>query len=200
MRTLRAGRVLRGTLAAGVATFIALMSHVAGGGEVPGWLGIVGPLLLSIAICTVLAGRKLSLTRLALAVGISQLLFHTLFVLGAASGTIVMSGHHHGAMQVIDTTVTLVSADSAMWVSHAIAAVITTAALFRGEQSVVRLLGAAAGVLRYVKRQLALAVSGAPVLPSIARTVPVRSERATVLRAPFHSSVARRGPPAQFAL
>ena len=53
----RVFRLVRGVIAAVFATFIALFAHVVGGAEVPGWLGIVAPLILSIFLCTVLAGR-----------------------------------------------------------------------------------------------------------------------------------------------
>jgi hypothetical protein len=68
-------------------TFVALVSHVIAGGTLPGTLGIVVPLVFSILACVLLAGRQLSLLRLSLSVAISQLLFHTLFVLGASGGT-----------------------------------------------------------------------------------------------------------------
>ncbi len=48
----------------------------------PGALDIAVLWSLSLAVCVVLSGRRLSLTRRALSVGVSQLLSHILFVLG----------------------------------------------------------------------------------------------------------------------
>ena len=78
MRRSRASRALRGLIGASIATFVALLSHVAAGGAMPGWVGIALPWLLSVMVCTLLAGRALSLIRLSLAVAASQALFHCL--------------------------------------------------------------------------------------------------------------------------
>ncbi|MCU4298632.1 hypothetical protein D3I60_16390 [Brevibacterium permense] len=72
-------RALRGTLAAAFATFVALTSHILGGGSFPTAMGIIVPLALSTLVCVLLAGRRLSLPRLTVSVGISQTLFHLLF-------------------------------------------------------------------------------------------------------------------------
>ncbi|MDK7750784.1 hypothetical protein QP572_10535 [Brevibacterium sp. UMB10442] len=53
---------MRGVIAAVFATFTALFAHVVGGAPMPGWLGIVAPLILSIFLCTVLAGRHVDLS------------------------------------------------------------------------------------------------------------------------------------------
>lgn len=74
-------RALRGTLAAVFATFIALTSHILGGGSFPTAMGIIVPLALSTLVCVLLTGRRLSLPRLTVSVGISQTLFHFLFSL-----------------------------------------------------------------------------------------------------------------------
>ena len=74
-------RVSRGTLAASAATFVALTSHILGGGAFPTTMGLIVPLSLSILVCVALAGRRLSLPRLTVSVGTSQTLFHLLFSL-----------------------------------------------------------------------------------------------------------------------
>lgn len=157
MRPSRAPRVLRGSIAATVATFVAMMSHVAAGGTVPGWLGIAVPWTLSVAVCTMLVGRALSLVRLSLGVVVSQLLYHGLFVLGAVapSGT-PTTGHDHGHTIAVSTEALTVplAADPAMWVSHALAAVVTVAALHRGERSLLRLRDVAALLLAWLRRSV----------------------------------------------
>lgn len=121
----RAIRVARGSVAAGIATFVALLSHAAGGGQMPGWLGVVVPLVLSVAVCTALAGRRLSLWRLSLAVATSQVFFHTLFVLGTfapSAATIASPSHHiHGPVPILMGEAAAASshlhADASMWLS-----------------------------------------------------------------------------------
>ena len=75
-------RLVRGGVAATVATALALIGHVAGGGAMPGWLGIALPWWLSVTVCTVLAGTRFSLPRLSAAILGSQALFHGLFMAG----------------------------------------------------------------------------------------------------------------------
>ena len=80
-------RALRGTLAAVFATFVALTSHILGGGSFPTAMGVIVPLALSILVCVLLSGRHLSLPRLTVSVGISQTLFHLLFSLFTPHGS-----------------------------------------------------------------------------------------------------------------
>ena len=75
-------RLVRGGVAATIATALALIGHVAGGGAMPGWLGIVLPWWLSVTVCTVLAGTRFSLPRMSAAILGSQSLFHGLFMAG----------------------------------------------------------------------------------------------------------------------
>ncbi len=80
-------RALRGTLAAAFATFVALTSHILGGGSFPTAMGVIVPLALSILVCVLLSGSHLSLPRLTVSVGISQTLFHLLFSLFTPHGS-----------------------------------------------------------------------------------------------------------------
>ncbi|MCU1481117.1 MAG: hypothetical protein JWQ19_1903 [Subtercola sp.] len=83
----RAARTLRGLTAAGVAVFVAALSHALGGGDAPGGIGVVLALAFSAVVCVALAGRTLSLVRLSLAVGFSQLAFHLLFSVGGGGAS-----------------------------------------------------------------------------------------------------------------
>lgn len=141
----RTPRVARGAVVASVATFTALLSHVVAGGAVPGPLGILAPWLLALMASTLLAVAP-SLVRLGASVLVSQALFHTLFVMGAATPAATMpamSHHDHGAMSMaMDAAGTArtsgflaaLCADPAMWTLHAVAAVVTVALLYRGER------------------------------------------------------------------
>ena len=80
-------RALHGTLAAAFATFVALTSHILGGGSFPTAMGVIVPLALSILVCVLLSGSHLSLPRLTVSVGISQTLFHLLFSLFTPHGS-----------------------------------------------------------------------------------------------------------------
>lgn len=205
----RLPHLVRGSSAAGVATFAALFSHVIGGGAMPGLLGIVVPLLLSLMLCILLAGRKLSLTRLSVSVVASQTLFHTLFVLGTPStGTVQQSGmpaghhHGHGTMQmplITEHTMTLVHGDLTMWVSHFIGAAITVFFLYRGEQAIHRLRALAEQFVEWLRHRLAvpmrLPIASAPAGVRIAET-----SGWTVLSQLHASTLSRRGPPAAFRI
>ncbi|MET0304210.1 MAG: hypothetical protein ABW040_09175, partial [Microbacteriaceae bacterium] len=92
MRHGRGARLARAAVAASIATLTALVSHVIAGGAVPQLIGVAVPLVLSLLVCLVLVGRRLSLIGLSLSVAGSQLLFHLLFVLGAGSTTVSSSG------------------------------------------------------------------------------------------------------------
>ena len=173
----RATRVIRASVAASIATFVALFWHVAAGGAMPHWLGIAVPWVLSLAVCTVLVGRALSLLRLSVAVVLSQLLFHLLFVLGAGGGATAATaptGHVHGVPAL------------------------TVAALYRGERLVIRLGALARQILAWMRRRLLL---GEVQLPAVAErpglvcapAAPMRSARVVSL-------VRRRGPPLSFVV
>lgn len=181
MRPSRASRVSRGLLAAGVATFVALLSHVAAGGAMPGWLGIILPLVLAAAASTLLVGRRLSVWRLSLAVVLSQALFHLRFVLGAApvagvaagaDAALHANGHDHGgvtsALSAAEPAVTgvMLHGDAIMWALHALAAVVTIAALHRGERSCAILRQTATDVARWARRLVLVALVFVPVAPT----------------------------------
>ncbi|NYE19366.1 hypothetical protein [Microbacterium immunditiarum] len=199
MRRSRASRALRGTVAASVATFVALLSHVASGGGLPGWLGIVVPWVLSVMVCTLLAGRALSLVRLAGAVALSQLLFHALFVLGTGAPSPAVAGHHHGGTTTPlpalgDEATAMLVADSAMWVSHAIAAVVTVVVLYRGEQAIMRLRGILAELRAWAVRFVARVVP-VPLPAPVAASLGDAASGWHVARSPELSPLVRRGPP-----
>lgn len=197
MRHSRAPRVLRGLVGASVATFIALLSHIAGGGAMPGWIGVAVPWVLSVMVCTLLAGRALSLWRLTLAVALSQLLFHTLFVLGFVMRGTMASGHGaHGtqfplAMPAADLAI--LPPDATMWLWHGFAAIVTVAALYRGERAILTLRGFAAALVTWARRTLI--GFDAPVPRSGMRTRATGLSPRPPHSGPALSSLQRRGPP-----
>lgn len=189
----RGSRVARGAVAAVVATFVALVSHVSAGGAVPGLVGIVVPLALSFVVCTALAGRRLSAWRLTLAVALSQALFHLLFVLG--SYDLGAGGHVHGAVVAFaadGSSPTAVSMDATMAAGHLVAAALTAVSLHRGERTLLALGTLAARCVAWVRARVRVIAFG---------PTPVRRLRAVVVASVQPVSVivtrasARRGPP-----
>jgi hypothetical protein len=197
--------LVRGTSAALIATFVALFSHVLGGGAIPGLFGIAVPLVLSLAVCTLLAGRKLSVWRLGISVVLSQTLFHTLFVLGTptggdAHGALLACGHQHGVVSLpmpdaSSETVMLIRANVTMWASHLIGAVITVALLYRGEKAIHGLRDIAQQLLVWMQHRVLLP----PRIPVRVRVPRVRASVFTavwaVLAQICASTVSHRGPP-----
>jgi hypothetical protein len=205
MRTGRAARGLRGLAVALVATLVALVSHVTAGGAMPGAVGIVVPFAFSLMVCTVLAGRRLALWRISIAVGLSQLLFHALFVLGTftPSGPAVHGGHHHEPgmpMPAVEPASTaLMQSGTSMWFWHGLAAVVTIAAVYRGESLARALAAAALRLLTWVRRA-AVRCGG---LRGVARIRRILARAAADERAPrieVVSSLRRRGPPPAFTV
>lgn len=144
-----------GVLGASVATSLALIGHLLGGGALPAWQGIAVPWLLSVGICIALAGQTLSIVRATGGALASQLLFHTLFMLGtpatashsAHTGHSAHAGHgsHAGTFGSIDTE---------MWLTHLVAAALTVVIVHRGERNVLRLYAFAQWALDWVRHRL----------------------------------------------
>lgn len=192
---------MRGFAASTLAIFTALAGHVTGGGEMPGFLGLVVPWVLSLMVCVLLAGRSLSLTRLSLSVSSSQFLFHALFVLGTITPSGTSTPHVHGAPLQLPPSTGIpeaVTADGSMWLGHAVAALVTVLALHRGERLALSLRQLATQAIRWLRRRID-AVLVRPGLPSAPRvrgefgmTAPVASVLLAALRG--------RGPPAHPAI
>lgn len=207
MSSLRQQRATRATAAASLATFVALLSHVAAGGAPPSLLGVAVPWALSLLVCLGLAGRRLSAVRLTAAVTAAQALFHLLFALGvvplaaaATSSTAALdahAGHMPAAASFASPGVAAtIVPDAAMLAAHVVAAIATTALLHRGELLLVGLgvLARRIGLrLRAADRDVVMPVVSSPRRPIVVRMRPPRPR-------PLIASPARRGPPALLAL
>lgn len=194
----RLSRVTRGFLAALVSTLVAAGSHTLAGGDSPGTLALVLGIATAGIVCIALAGKKLSLPRLAAAVSISQYGFHSLFSsLGdfAVISTNTAHGHAAHAMSM-PTDAPVHNTTAMMWAGHAIAAVLTIAALGYGERAWLSLRAIAVRVIRSL-----IAAYSTPIATAAGKC----SAAASRLFAPTffdaHSSSLRyRGPPvAHFA-
>jgi hypothetical protein len=148
-------------------------------------LGVIAALIISGALSTALVGRRLSVVRLAVAMGLSQLLFHWLF---ASLSTPVGLAHVHGATLLPDAPAPHHA--GAMWLAHA-AAGLAALVLYRyGEAAFFSLAGTAAVLLARITR----VVIPVPVLP-LAPILPAWAPHAPRARLLLESAVSRRGPP-----
>jgi hypothetical protein len=213
-------RLLRGGVAASIATAVALGGHLAAGAAMPGWLGILVPWWLAVAVSTLLAGTRFSLARMGAAVLISQGLFHGLFSAGTPGdpglALVDPPGSHlgHGAAQaghtasgtghtahggdgiaaVADHAAHGSHSDLQMLLLHLLAALVTTVLLQHGESVLMRCARLALSVLAVLAHPplLLLVTLLVPEQPS--RPVPpaptLRHARRAVL-----TPQPRRGPP-----
>jgi len=198
----RAQRLARGWIVGLVATTAAAVSHSVAGGYRPGALSFGAALVFAGMLGTLVIGRRPSLPRLAVAVGVSQFAFHLLFsTLGSGAGSVVriigsgmpgmpmtdaptiaapaaMSGHHH-------------LEDPGMWIAHAIAAVLTILFLRRAE-------GAVWTMLTRLGRIVATLLT-VVLVPAGSGEVPRLPGRPSLWRRPAEqllvASASRRGPP-----
>ncbi len=204
--TSRWARVARGGLVASIAVFVAAFSHVAAGGSAPGSAGTALAVAFALLASIAVAGRRLTLPRIAVAVTVSQFFFHLVFTLGGASSVTITQSGHHGAVIVSGATGAAGAAGAAdaaahldhsggwMWIAHAVAAVVTIVFLWRGERELWR-------VVSTTTRRLVAVLRGRPVVvpavsqglavrvPALSRTV-FRDDLGVVLSALRH-----RGPP-----
>ncbi|MBK0419281.1 hypothetical protein JD276_09570 [Leucobacter sp. CSA1] len=201
----RALRAARGTAGAAIATLFAAASHALVGGRVTA-LAVVATALLALPLCVALAGRTASLWRLAVAVACSQFVYHWSFAgLGLSTGADASAGgpgsgaplplhaeHLAGLESIAPRLADAAAADATMWVAHAVAAILTTLLLHRGERAALRLVG-------LIREALPAALPGG---------LPIPGERATLRGARFvagadlrdrlcsPSAITHRGPPA----
>lgn len=164
-----------------IATFFALFSHIAAGGQMPGLIGVCAPLFFSVAACHFVTLRSLSIPALTLAVAVCQFLFHSLFNLGTSSmGASVAAlppgmataseramhsmhapGHAaaaEGSASAVFSTASVNHHDSAMLVAHVVAGLITVAALHHGELITLAVIALASFVWLCITRPAAQAL------------------------------------------
>ena len=199
----RAQRLARGWIVGLVATTVAAVSHSLAGGYQPGVLSFGTALVFAGVLGTLVIGRRPSLPRLIVAVGVSQLAFHLLFSLLGAGGSSV-SGVGMSGMAAMGTETpspaVVVSgvasghdhlADPGMWIAHAIAAALTILFLRHAELAVWNMLARLGRVLA-----TRLTVVLVPVASDRVARIPARP---TIVLGPAErllvASASRRGPP-----
>jgi len=203
----RAQRLARGWIVGLVATTVAAVSHSLAGGYQPGALSFGTALVFAGLLGTVVVGRRPSLARLSIAVGVSQLAFHLLFSLlgsgGAAASPAAGAGFGMPGMPgmggsagspataPLATSAHYHLADPGMWIAHTVAAVLTIVFLRRAELAVWTMLTRLGRVLatRLTVVLVPVASDGVPRIPAWPSIAGRPAER------PLVASASRRGPP-----
>lgn len=188
----RAARLARGWLVGVFATGLAALSHAVAGGGTPSGLALVVGAVFGGMLGTFALSARPSLPRLAIAIGVTQLTFHVAFsTLGDAA---IASGPHvHGAITV--GAPTHAHADSPlMWLSHAVAGVVTLM-LLRGAES------AAWRVLAEFARLVLAPFSVPGPVPALVRpqTAAVTGRVVALTPRLLDRAISRRGPPLSHA-
>lgn len=184
----RWSRVVRGLAAATAATLVAAASHSVAGGLMPSLVGVTLALFFAVIVSIALAGRRLSVVRLAASVIMSQLAFHVLFSTIGDSAEVVTNGHHQ---TVVAGTGMVAHASGGMWFAHGLAAVVTTLALVFGERAFYG--------FRDTAWMLLSPLFIPPLLPVVAinrapKPAPVLN-RVPRIVLEFHAGLGLRGPP-----
>jgi len=195
----RWARVARGLLVAVLSVFVAMLSHIAGGGSLPGGVGLAIALAFATLASVAVVGKRLNPLRLTAAVAVSQFAFHLLFSVGASTSAQFSQAGHHGAVSITPGSASdgmqMAHGDAGMWASHAVAAVLTIAFLWRGERAVWKLLSTASRRLFVVLVGTLVVLPVSPVAaaltPAPESTRTLRDDLGIVL-----SRLRHRGPPA----
>lgn len=220
-------RLVRGGTAASIATAVALGGHLAGGGAMPAWLGILVPWWLAVAVCTLLAGTQFSLARMGVAVLASQALFHGLFSAGTpgdpgralvdppgshlghgaghaghGNGGVAGHGTHgdggEGVASVADHALHGSHPDLRMLLLHVLAAMVTAVLLQHGESVLMRCARLALSVLAVLSRPPLLLLITLLVPERPGRPLPAAPHLLHAQRAVLAPQL-RRGPPVVLA-
>lgn len=204
----RGARVARGFAAAGVATLVAALFHLAGGGQPPSALALTLSLIFSSLGSIALVGKRVAAWRLTLSVLVSQFLFHALFTLSpsATFSGMPADGHLHAGMHLTmvggSTSATgmaipaMIFGESPwMWLSHGAAALLTIAVLLHGERTQL----AVARYAFFVLSRLVDSVASVQAEPLRRLTAPpVDTLRALCRLDTVLDGRPRRGPPSAF--
>ncbi|MEJ6541860.1 hypothetical protein AB0I24_04590 [Brachybacterium paraconglomeratum] len=220
-------RLVRGGTAASIATAVALGGHLAGGGAMPAWLGILVPWWLAVAVCTLLAGTQFSLARMGVAVLASQALFHGLFSAGTpgdpgralvdppgshlghgaghaghGNGGVAGHGTHgdggEGVASVADHALHGSHSDLRMLLLHVLAAMVTAVLLQHGESVLMRCARLALSVLAVLSHPPLLLLITLLVPERPGRPLPAAPHLLHAQRAVLAPQL-RRGPPVVLA-
>ncbi|WP_017793721.1 hypothetical protein [Leucobacter salsicius] len=191
----RGVRTARGAAISIAATLLAATSHALAGGQVTVF-SVFATAVFALPLTMALVGRKPALWRLTIAVSVAQLVYHWCFAglglfseRGNLSAPAPLHAMHLAQLEsFVPDLATAATASAAMWLSHAAAAVLTIALLYRGEVAY-RLL---AQIIRRVLPRLRFAVVAVPRPISILPVIRVLASPQLAQLTP----ISHRGPPA----
>ncbi|OUE24202.1 hypothetical protein [Clavibacter michiganensis] len=168
----RQERTLRAALSALVCTLVTATAHAAAGGGIPHPLVLALALVLGVALCFALGGRRVTLVHLVLAIGATQGVLHAAFTFGgsatgagtsASAAAAPAAGHAHGHAAA-DAARALAGGsamagmppghDGDMLLAHVIAGIVSVCSLRAGADAVRR-------VVRALALRVGAAVGGA---------------------------------------
>ncbi|SJM54763.1 putative integral membrane protein [Actinomycetales bacterium JB111] len=202
----RRRRVARALVSASVGTAIAAASHLAGGGPVPGALGVLAAWAASAWLGVFVPGRPDSLLRLVAGISGAQFLFHALFMLGVTAPGCSVPGAahagHHGPIVLPDACAApahLGHSDPRMMLWHAVAALATIVALHRVDRTADLLRSLAGLVVGRVTGLLLLLDGTRPVAAPLRPRPPAAWVRRPAPAGVFPETFRRRGPPLALA-
>lgn len=190
----RWSRVARGFGAATISTIVAATAHGVASGGFPATIALGFTILFGGLAGMLLAGRPLGRVRLALTVGIAQLLFHGLFTLfGPAGGdarVVEAHGAHHGSYVFIAGTPDA-AAPTDMSLMHLVAALASFGLIRHGIRVLTRLAALAELVMAPLRR--AASLLALPIARLSRPVVAALTWRPTTIA--FLSGSIERGPP-----
>ena len=193
----RQERTLRAALSALVCTLVTATAHAAAGGGIPHPLVLALALVLGVALCSALGGRRVTLIHLVLAIGATQGVLHAAFTFGgtahgaSASASAGMTsgaaagGHAHAAAADAARALADPGAmaampaghEGAMLLAHVIAGIVSVCSLRAGADAVRRVVRAIALGVGAVVSGAVGALVGAAVALAAALAAPASAPR-----------------------
>lgn len=192
----RKALVARSAVIAGAAVLVAAASHVLAGGNTPTLIGLVSAMLVAMPLTLVVSRPTFGMVGTFVGVGVTQMLFHWLFVFigvdPGGSAPLEPLPAHAEHFNMVGSFVPIVPEESgagiAMWLSHAVAAILTTWLIRRGEVA----LGRLSSLLR---RVLWPSIHLAPVAPVGLTRCDALPDVLSFFTSRVSSSIPHRGPP-----
>lgn len=187
----RARVLLRGWSLATLCVAAGAGSHAVVSGHAPGPAALAVAWALTGLVCVLLAGRGLARTPVAAGVLAAQAALHWLMAHGAHAQLAGSAGGHAGHDVVLSPpTAPSSGAEPAMLAGHLLAALLTYAAIRRGEAAVAAFVRCAGVAVRWLAGPAAR-----PVAVPLPRPLPVRSFPRPVHALPLPGAAPVRGPP-----
>lgn len=196
----RKARVARAFIVSFTAVFVAALSHVVAGGNIPSWIGVGAAVIIALPLTLALTKRSFGLTGVFIAVASTQAIFHGMFAFmvlptGGSGGPVPAHAHCNIAetfIPVLPVTAGSTGSGIAMVAAHGVAALITVWLIRRGDVALTRLSRVLSRVF-WPTTQLTGQVAGHP--PACTLPVSTAHRVTSFISAHIGFSVSHRGPP-----